>query len=229
MRINGRFYLIDRMINNSNKTSRRPGRPRSKAEALDHNALLQQAYTLFAEQGYEGTSLRQIARQAHMSSSLISYWYGNKEGLWRAAIERELNPAHEEQLAELESAIKASATTTVRWQEVLLAMMERIYQRPHLINFMLHAYEEDNERGRFLRQEYLHVLLQKLEKLYLKTCAQQGVTPMASTTFHMCLLGIARFVLSPGMLQDFLPLNVEQPAERQALLRQVINDLFPFN
>lgn len=217
------------MINKSDKQTRKRGRPRSKAEAVDHSALLQQAYVLFAEQGYDGTSLRQIAQQAQMSSSLISYWYGNKEGLWRAAIEHELKPAHEEQMAALERAIQASNTATVHWQDTLLAIIERIFQRPHLIHLMLRAYEENNERGRFLRQHYLHVFLQKLEELYVKTCAQQGVQPMAATTLHMCLLGIARFVLSPGMLQDFLPLDLEQADKRQALLRQVIGDLFPFN
>ena len=217
------------MINKVRKHTRTRGRPSSKAESLDHGFLLQQAYRLFAEQGYEGTSLRQIAQQAQMSSSLISYWYGNKEGLWRAAIESELEPAHQEQMQALDAAIAASSTSTVHWQDVLLSIVERVYQRPHLINLMLRAYEEDNERGRFLRQQYLHVILQKLETLYRKTCSQPGVAPMSSTTLYMCLLGITRFVLHPGMLQDFLPLNLEQPAQRQELLRQVINDIFPFS
>jgi AcrR family transcriptional regulator len=48
--------------------------------------LLQSAADTFAETGYEGTSLRLIAENAHVSFQLISYYFGSKDDLWRATV-----------------------------------------------------------------------------------------------------------------------------------------------
>ncbi len=43
--------------------------------------LLISAKKLFSSQGYDKTSIREIARDAQVNSSMISYYYGGKEGL----------------------------------------------------------------------------------------------------------------------------------------------------
>ncbi len=48
--------------------------------------VLQAATRLFAERGLEGTSTREIARVADLNISLISYYFGGKEGLYKAVI-----------------------------------------------------------------------------------------------------------------------------------------------
>jgi len=49
--------------------------------------ILETALDLFAAQGYEGTSTRQIAEGAGVNLPAIQYYFGNKEGLYRAIIE----------------------------------------------------------------------------------------------------------------------------------------------
>jgi AcrR family transcriptional regulator len=46
--------------------------------------LLETALNLFAEQGFAKTSIREIARQAQVNISAISYYFGDKAGLYRA-------------------------------------------------------------------------------------------------------------------------------------------------
>lgn len=58
--------------------------PRSDGEA-SRQKLLHTAVKLFAENGYGGTSIRQIAAAAHMNVAAIAYYFGDKEGLYRAA------------------------------------------------------------------------------------------------------------------------------------------------
>lgn len=41
---------------------------------------------LFAQQGLEGTSTRDIAKESGLNISLISYYFGGKEGLYKAVI-----------------------------------------------------------------------------------------------------------------------------------------------
>jgi AcrR family transcriptional regulator len=44
--------------------------------------ILMAAEKLFAELGYEGTSTRQIAREAGANMAMISYYYGSKDGVF---------------------------------------------------------------------------------------------------------------------------------------------------
>ncbi len=46
--------------------------------------LLKAARLLFSQKGLEGTSTRDIAKEAGLNISLISYYFGGKEGLYKA-------------------------------------------------------------------------------------------------------------------------------------------------
>lgn len=62
---------------------RRPGRP-----TLSNEELLDKALDLFLEQGFERTSIDAIAASAGMAKRTIYLRYGDKESLFRAALER---------------------------------------------------------------------------------------------------------------------------------------------
>ena len=48
--------------------------------------LISVARKLFAEQGFAGTSTRDIAKTSGLNVSLISYYFGGKEGLYKAVL-----------------------------------------------------------------------------------------------------------------------------------------------
>lgn len=48
--------------------------------------LLQVAQALFAKKGFDGVSVREIAKASNLNLSLVSYYFGGKEGLYRAVI-----------------------------------------------------------------------------------------------------------------------------------------------
>jgi AcrR family transcriptional regulator len=54
--------------------------------------ILETAAQLFAENGYETTSLSQVARQAKVSKALIFWHFDNKEKLYRNALRKTLEP-----------------------------------------------------------------------------------------------------------------------------------------
>lgn len=61
--------------------------PRERAEGSTGEEILKAAYKAFAHYGYEGTTVRQIAREAGVDPAMISYRFGSKEKLWRAVLE----------------------------------------------------------------------------------------------------------------------------------------------
>jgi len=70
--------------------TRRPGRPRLKqsegAEVRDR--LLDAAMELAVEQGFEACGLREIAARAEVSSAMIAYYFGDRQGLYEAMYRR---------------------------------------------------------------------------------------------------------------------------------------------
>lgn len=60
----------------------------TKLEAApdSRSALLTAAKKLFAERGYDGATVKEIADQAGVNVALISYCFGGKEGLFRACL-----------------------------------------------------------------------------------------------------------------------------------------------
>lgn len=65
--------------------SRGPGRPggeESRARILDA------AGQLFADRGYDGVSVRELAKRAGVNAAAINYHFGGKEGLYHAVIRK---------------------------------------------------------------------------------------------------------------------------------------------
>jgi TetR/AcrR family transcriptional regulator, regulator of cefoperazone and chloramphenicol sensitivity len=52
-----------------------------------YRRILETAIEVFADQGYEGASTRLLAERAGVNLPAIQYYFGSKEGLYRAAIE----------------------------------------------------------------------------------------------------------------------------------------------
>jgi AcrR family transcriptional regulator len=98
-------------------TTRRRGRPR-KAEAGDTRAeLTRAALDLFAAHGYEGTSVRAIARAVGLSESVLYAHFASKRAIFEAVLE-ELGPAGvvgvvEKAMRDLSDADPATFITTM--------------------------------------------------------------------------------------------------------------------
>ncbi len=76
-------------VGSASVVTRRRGRPPAGDPAtLSTEQLLDAALEAFAEHGYSGTSVREIARALGVSHNLIPQRIGTKEELWRQAVDR---------------------------------------------------------------------------------------------------------------------------------------------
>jgi AcrR family transcriptional regulator len=71
--------------------SRRIGRRSGESTARDD--ILEAARKLFSNNGFDRTTLRQVADSAGVDPALISHYFGNKRGLFVAAVEFPSDPA----------------------------------------------------------------------------------------------------------------------------------------
>ena len=69
------------------RTGRRPG------ESGTRDAILEAARREFAQQGYDRTTIRNVARDAGVDPALVHYFFGTKTELFAAAMQLPVNPA----------------------------------------------------------------------------------------------------------------------------------------
>ena len=72
------------------KTTKRRGR--RQGEPVSRDAVLSAAKQRFATEGYEKTTLRVIAQDAHVDPSMVLYLFGSKEELFRESLRLIIDP-----------------------------------------------------------------------------------------------------------------------------------------
>jgi len=106
---------------------RHRGRPPGRTNT--RQAVLDAAREVFAEHGYQQASLRAIAAEAGVDAGMVRHFFGDKAGLFRAAMELPIDPA-----------------------EVLPALLEPGVDGlgERVVRFFLSVWEEPTARGPFL-------------------------------------------------------------------------------
>jgi TetR/AcrR family transcriptional regulator, regulator of cefoperazone and chloramphenicol sensitivity len=98
-------------------------RPAPQARGEDtRRRILDAALEVFATEGYEGTSTRLLAERAGVNLPAIQYYFGSKEGLYRAVIKSII--AHTEaHMAPLAARVTAALASPDPSQEELLELL----------------------------------------------------------------------------------------------------------
>ncbi len=68
-------------------THRGPGRPRAGEQPDQRAAILGAAMEEFGANGYDGTSIRAVARRAEVDPALVHHYFGDKTGLFAALLD----------------------------------------------------------------------------------------------------------------------------------------------
>lgn len=69
-----------------NKSARALGRRPGQSSAKTKQALLRSAREVFADKGYDGATIAEIVQRAGVTSPVLYHHFGNKAGLFRAAV-----------------------------------------------------------------------------------------------------------------------------------------------
>ena len=101
--------------------------------------LLSAAIDLFGRQGFEGTSIREIARQAKANIAAIAYHFGGKEELYRACLEhivRYVGQGLSEQLRPVDDVGLDAEQARAALKETVFAMTAFMLATPQVASFV---------------------------------------------------------------------------------------------
>jgi AcrR family transcriptional regulator len=103
-------------------------------EALRSNdRILKKALELFSEKGYDATSVREICEAAAITKPTLYYFYGSKEGVYRAIVDGALGRFQ----AEMIRALSGSDSLRDRLVRMARAYVEATRREPDLARFVM--------------------------------------------------------------------------------------------
>lgn len=73
--------MADKRSSGPHPRGRRPAGENTRA------ALLDAAKVMFAERGFDGATVRNIAQRAGVDAAMVNHWFGGKDGLFVAALD----------------------------------------------------------------------------------------------------------------------------------------------
>ncbi len=126
---------------------RRRGRPRAAigvAGETRSDLLLRAAVAQFAQHGFDGAGLRQIAAEANVDPALVVHHFGSKLQLWQAAIDH-----LSAQLVTALGGFSEPARSDERLDHVIAQLVDMLCDRPDLAAFILREVVQQNDRSEY--------------------------------------------------------------------------------
>lgn len=93
------------------------------AKIATKQRLIEAAEELFADEGFDRVSVRDITTKAGANVAAVNYHFGSREGLIAVVLTRYINPVNEERLARLEALERRAAGKPVAVEEILDAFI----------------------------------------------------------------------------------------------------------
>ena len=154
--------------------ARRVGRPAQPTDVPAESEILARGLTAFAELGYDGASVRELARRLGVSHNFINDRYGSKERFWRAVIDRSLAA----QVARLGAALAVSGEDELgRLRNVVHAFHQANVAQPDLARILQYESIRGGQRLEYVFQRYLTPVRDAVAPLVQHLVEQGRVRP----------------------------------------------------
>ena len=156
------------------------GSLRAKQKAETRARILQCALDAFAERGFDGASLRDIASAAGVNHGLIKYHFKDKDSLWRAAVDFLFERLHREMNFADDLKRLSSASPVDAIKDWIRRYVRYCARHPEHARIMVQESIRDSERLRWAIDTYIkpdHVRFDGLTKAYIRRGVYPDVPP----------------------------------------------------
>lgn len=157
---------------NDGASLRRPGRPRLDKSGASGDAsevrdrLLDAAVEIAVEQGFDSAGLREIARRAEVSPGMISYYFGDRQGLYQAMFERVFARIREKVDAVLDAPARSTEDRVADLIRIQISSIAADPWLPTVVMRELLARKESPIRefiGEFVARGPISMMIERLE------------------------------------------------------------------
>jgi AcrR family transcriptional regulator len=157
--------------------------PRARMTGSERrHQLIDIARSLFAERGYEGTSIEEIALRANVSKPVVYEHFGGKEGLYAVVVDREMSA--------LLDGITSSLTNNrsrVRVERVALALLTYVEERTDGFRIMIRDSPAAISSGTY--SSLLNDAVSQVSSILAGDFARRGLDPGLAPLYAQALVG----------------------------------------
>jgi AcrR family transcriptional regulator len=177
--------------------------------------ILDAAEALFAERGYDGTTLRDVAARVGLRIPSLYNHFGSKDALYEAVLERNLGPL----LRLLASYVERQRVPTAPDDELLAAILQTLAERPALPRLVQHETLSGGQRLTPMLRDHLAPILAHGHEMAEPRAREAG---WEKDDVPLLLLAMAQVVLGYFTFAPlYKDLNGKDLLAEHALARQI--------
>ena len=204
----------------------RPARKQQQRSVVTQQKLLDAAIEAFSENGFKGTSTRDIAERAGVHHPLITYHFKNKDRLWRAAADRVFRDFGRSLAASLED--HKNESPKQRMASMIKAYVYYARSQPALHKVMVQESSYPNPRLDWLIETHLKPLFDAtaimIAELQKAGVAVQG-NPML--LFNMIRLSSGGLLALANEIKTSSGIDVESDETLDEISDMIVNVFLP--
>lgn len=214
------------MSEETTQKSDRPARKQQQRSIVTQHKLLHAAIEAFSENGFKGTSTRDIAERAGVHHPLITYHFKNKDQLWRAAADKVFREFRKSLAASYEDS--AEECPKRRMASLIRAYVHHARRQPALHKVLIQEAHVPNPRLEWLVDTHLKpffettfVMIEELQTL--------GVAPAGNPKllFNMIRLCSGGLLALGNELKDSSGIDVESSDTLEELSDMIVKVFLP--
>jgi AcrR family transcriptional regulator len=142
--------------------------------------LVQVGRALFAERGFDGTSIEEIAARAKVSKPVVYEHFGGKEGLYAVVVDREMTDL----LNRLTAVLSAGPRPRELVEQAALALLTYIEEEADGFRIL----SRDSTSGAF--STLLNDIATQVEYVLVREFAQSGISTKHAAMYAQMLVGM---------------------------------------
>ena len=201
-------------------------RKQQQRSVVTQQKLLDAATEAFSENGFKGTSTRDIADRAGVHHPLITYHFKNKSQLWRAAADRVFSEFNESLIKAMDEVPKMDPKA--RAETFIRTYVRFSFGQPALHKIILQESSYPSDRLDWLVETHLKPLYEMVVGQLTKLQAL-GVSPAGNPALLYNMIRVsAGGLLALGLeVKGTSGINFEEETQRDELAEMIIRTFLP--
>lgn len=208
----------------ASKTTASKAAPKTVSGAA-RNDILDAALKVFARDSFEGASLLEIAKLAHIGQPLIHYHFGSKEKLWRAAIDYALT--------DLERFYRELIVTTIDLEPIdnlkvlCRAFIQFAARYPEHAHIFINEMRTPGERFDWIVEKYLRPIHHQMDSI-VALAIERGQLKPIPTVFvtNTIFISLVHFFTISPLLKAIYAVDPADPEAIAAHAKYTIEIIF---
>lgn len=146
--------------------------------------LVEIGRSLFAQKGFDATSVEEIAAKAKVSKPVVYEHFGGKEGLYAVVVDREVQAL----IGSLNTSLESSGRPRILLESATLTLLN--YVESHTDGFRVLVRDAPTDRTQGSYSSILGDVASRVEHLLAEQFAKGDITPTLAPLYAQMLVGL---------------------------------------